>query len=176
MRVHRLLQGFVLGCLLGAAPAAADEYGTTSELIENNAVIRVTLSGPPEARVSDFLLIHPDGSQVAASELERKTLVRETGRGGGGGVSTGVGVGVGSGGRVGTGVGIGINLGTLFSGDDDERVASEETTTVGRIAIPQPIHYLQLWQDYRLEVHYADDSGAHVLTIPTPRPRSADKQ
>ena len=39
------------------------------------------------------------------------------------------------------------------------------------IAIPEPLHYLQLWQDYRLEVRYVDDLGPHSLTIPTPRPK-----
>jgi hypothetical protein len=166
------LPGLAIAALLMAASAAADEIATASELIENNATIRVTLAGPPEVRVEGFVLIHPDGQEIAASDLDRRTVVHETDRGGGGGgVSTGVGVGVGSGGHVGTGVGVGINLGTIFSGDDDSRVArSERTTTVGTIAIPQPLHYLQLWQDYRLEVRYRDDLGPHTLTIPTPRP------
>ncbi len=173
MRSTRYLQGLVLTAFLLAPPAVADSLSTTSELIEDNTAIRVTLTGPPEARVTDFILIHPEGQEIAAKEVERTTLVRETARrGGGGGVSTGVGVGVGSGGRVGTGVGIGINLGTLFSDDDDDAVpAQEETTTSGRIVIPQPIHYLQLWQDYRLEVHFEDSTGAHVLTVATPRPQ-----
>ena len=176
MRRIGFLYGLGLAALLLAAPAAADGISTSSELIEENSVIRVTLSGPPEARVERFVLIHPDGQEIAAADLDRRTVVRETERGSGaGGVSTGVGVGVGSGGGVSTGVGIGINLGTLFSDDEPVRT-SERTTTSGRIAIPQPIHYLQLWQDYRLEAHYSDTAGSHVLTLPTPRPGSAGSQ
>ena len=177
MRLAALKTVFFLpwlsAALLASAPAAADDLQTGSELIENNSTIRVSLAGAPEVRVESFVLIHPDGQEFAATDLDRRTVVRETDRagGGGGGVSTGVGVGVGSGGGVSTGVGIGINLGTLFSDDDDEPAGrNERTTTVGTIAIPQPIHYLQLWQDYRLEVRYRDAAGPHVLTIPTPRP------
>jgi hypothetical protein len=176
MRQGAFLQAIGLAALLFAGPAAADELATSSELIDENAAIRVTLSGPPEVRVERFILIHPEGEEIAATDLDRSTVVRETGRGSGAGnVSTGVGVGVGTGGGVSTGVGVGINLGTIFSDDDPVRT-SEQTTTVGRIAIPQPIHYLQLWQDYRLEAHYSDAAGSHVLTIPTPRPRHAGSQ
>ena len=171
MRPAAALPSLAIAALLLASPASADEIAVSSELIEENSVIRVALSGPPELRVSEFVLIHPDGQEIAATELDRRTLVREASRGSGaGGVSTGVGVGVGSGGGVSTGVGVGINLGNIFSSDDEPARTSERTTTTGRIAIPQPIHYLQLWQDYRLEARYSDAAGPHVLTLPTPRP------
>lgn len=171
------LPSLAIAALLAATPAAADEISASSELIEENAVIRVALSGPPDVRVSEFVLIHPDGQEIAASELDRRTVVRETSRGSGAGnVNTGVGVGVGTGGGVSTGVGVGINLGNIFSSDDDEVRTSERTTTTSRIAIPQPIHYLQLWQDYRLEARYSDAGGPHVLTLPTPRPGGAASQ
>ena len=48
------------------------------------------------------------------------------------------------------------------------------TTTTARIDLPQPMHYLQLWQDYRLEVVYQDAGIEKVLTIPTPRPRGGN--
>ena len=72
------------------------------------------------------------------------------------------------------GFGIPLTFGGAGNGSSTATESVTTTTSEALIQLPQPMHYLQLWQDYRIEVVYRENGVEKVITVPTPRPRSAN--
>jgi hypothetical protein len=175
---------------LASAPALAAPPQATANLVNGNAAILVEAFGDGSAQVTQVILVTPEGDEIYAQGVNRATeteTVSSTTSGSGynpqptGTLSFGTGY-TSYGGRHGhsgsyNSVGLGVGVPLTFGGNSGGRTTTSQTVTrtsaEALIQLPQPMRYLQLWQDYRVEVVYRENGVEKVLTVPSPRPRGA---
>lgn len=126
-------------------------------------VIQVDVTDP--LPVSAAALVGPDGTAVAAYQIDRD---REIYRGDGG-IQPSVGVGVtgGSSSRIGTGIGIGF---PLFGSGGGDGVTTTVTASRVLIRVPDLAAYGATWQSSKLHIELDDGVTRRVMELLPPPP------
>jgi hypothetical protein len=162
-----------IAALLLLLAACSSDNGSGATAQAPNARFAPDAADVVEVRITDRLpleaaeLVAPDGSSVAARDIQRDRIVeqRQPVRAG---PAFGVGVFGGSGGHFGTGAGIGFPIGGYGyeSGPGETRVQS-----LARIEIPDMAAYRAGWPNWKVRLKLGTtEAGNRTIEIPAPRP------